>query len=136
MIRSTIVAVLVIGLTAGCSSLRIRDPMKDFEDANRAYGQAISWSEYVVAASFLKSGNQDQPKLAADIEHLNNFKVTAYEPRFLKILEKDVRIRQIVKISYFKKNDLIVKTTSDDQLWEYNQEKSGWLLTTGFPKLD
>jgi hypothetical protein len=90
----------------------------------------------VVAASFLKSGNQDQPKLAADIEHLNNFKVTAYEPRFLKILEKDVRIRQIVKISYFKKNDLIVKTTSDDQLWEYDQEKSGWLLTTGFPKLD
>jgi len=134
MIRPTIVVVLVIGMMVGCSSLRIGDPMNDFEDANRAYGQAISWSEYVVAATFLKS--DDQNKVAADIEHLNKFRVTAYEPRLLTVIEKDVRIRQVVKISYFRNDDLIVKSISDVQLWEYDPEKRSWLLRTGFPKLN
>jgi hypothetical protein len=134
MLRPTIVVVLVIGLMAGCSSLRIRDPMKGFEDANRAYRQAISWSEYDVAATFLKSDDQD--KLAADIGHLEKFRVTAYELRLLTVLEKDNRVRQIVKISYFKKDNLVVKSVADDQLWEYDPEKRSWLLTTGFPKFN
>ncbi|UCD78621.1 MAG: hypothetical protein JSW26_24965 [Desulfobacterales bacterium] len=136
MIRPTIIVALVMGLILGCSSLQIRDRMQEFEDANRAYRQAVSWSEYVVAATFLKSGDQDQEKLAADIEYLNNFRVTAYEPRLLTVVEKDVRIRQVVKISYFRKDDLVVKSASDDQLWEYDPEKRTWLLTTGFPKLN
>ncbi|MEJ2168516.1 MAG: hypothetical protein P8X90_23645, partial [Desulfobacterales bacterium] len=135
MTRSTIVAVLAICLmAAGCSSLRLRDPMENFEDANRAYGRAISWAEYVVAAAFLKPDDQDN--VAAQIERLSNFRVTAYEPRLLRVLEKDARIRQIVKISYFRKDTLVVKATLDDQLWEYDTEQSSWFLTTGFPKLD
>ena len=134
MLRPTIVVVLVIGLMAGCSSLRIGDPMKGFEDANRAYRQAISWAEYNVAATFLKSDDQD--KLAVDIGHLEKFRVTAYEPRMLTVLEKDTRVRQIVKISYFRKDNLVVKSVADDQLWEYDPEKRSWLLTTGFPKFN
>jgi hypothetical protein len=134
IIRPTIVAALIFGLAAGCSSLQIRDPMKDFDDANRAYGRAITWSEYAVAAAFLKT--EDQNQVDADIEHLNKFRVTAYEPRLLTVLVKDVRIRQIVKISYFRKDALVVKSASDDQLWEYDPEKRSWVLTTGFPKLN
>lgn len=134
MMRPAIVVALIIGLAVGCSSLQIRDRMQDFEDANRAYGRAITWSEYVVAAAFLKT--EDQNKVAADIEHLNNFRVTAYEPRLLTVLEKDVRIRQVVKISYFRKDALVVKSALDDQVWEYDSEKSSWVLTTGFPKLN
>jgi len=134
MIRSTLVTVLAMGLLVACSVLKITDPMKDFEDASRAYGQALIWSEYNVAAAFLKSN--DQGEKAAATGHLSLFRVTAYEPRFLKVLEKDARVRQIVKISYFKKDNLLVKTVSDDQLWEYDTEKDSWVLTTGFPKLD
>jgi hypothetical protein len=134
MLRPTLAVVMVIGLMAGCSSLRIGDPMKGFEDANRAYRQAISWAEYNVAATFLKSDDQD--KLAVDIGHLEKFRVTAYEPRMLTVLEKDTRVRQIVKISYFRKDNLVVKSVADDQLWEYDPEKRSWLLTTGFPKFN
>ena len=134
MIRPMLMFALVISLAAGCSTLKIGDRMQDFEEVNRAYRQAISWSEYVVAATFIKS--DDQGKVAADIEHLSRFRVTAYDPRFLKVLEKDARIRQIVKISYFRKDNLIVKTVSDDQLWEYDAEKGSWVLATGFPKLE
>ncbi len=133
MNRTTIVIALLIGLIIGCSSLKIRDPMKAFDEANRAYRQAISWSEYVVAATFLK--NEDEEKVEALIEHLNKFRVTAYEPRVMTVVEDDVRVRQVVKISYFKKDEMVVKSIADDQIWEYDPEKHTWLLLAGFPKL-
>lgn len=133
MIRTTTVIALMIGLVMGCSSLKIKDPMQAFDKANRAYRQAISWSEYVVAATFLK--NEDEDKVAAQIEHLNNFRVTAYEPRVMTVIEDGVRVRQVVKISYFRKNDLVVSAIADEQLWEYDPQKHAWLLLTGFPKL-
>jgi hypothetical protein len=124
---------LLFCLIGGCGSLQIKDSMQAFDDANRAYRQAISWSEYVVAATSLTTENEDN--VEAEIEHLNKFRVTAYELRALTVVEKDVRIRQIVKISYFRKDDLVVRTIADDQIWQYNPEKRTWLLTTGFPKL-
>jgi hypothetical protein len=133
MIRTTTAIVLMIGLVMGCSSLKIKDPMRGFDKANRAYRQAISWSEYVVAATFLK--NEDEEKVAAQIEHLNNFRVTAYELRGMTVIEDGVRVRQVVKISYFRKNDLVVSAIADEQLWEYDPQKHTWLLLTGFPKL-
>jgi hypothetical protein len=132
MKRSIVVAVLVMGLIIGCSSLKIKDPLRAFDQANRAYRQAVSWSEYDVAATFLKK--EDEEKVEKQIEHLNKFKVTAYELRTLTVVEEDVRVRQVVKISYFKKDDLVVKSMADDQLWEYDPELSSWQLLTGFPK--
>ena len=133
MNRTLVVAVLLIGLTIGCSSLKIRGPMHAFDEANRGYRQAVSWSEYVVAATFLK--NEDERKVEAQIEHPNKYKVTAYELRILTVVDADVRIRQVVKISYFKKDDLVVKSMADDQLWEYDPELHTWRLLTGLPKL-
>jgi len=132
MKRSIVVAVLVMGLIIGCSSLKIKDPLRAFDQANRAYRQAVSWSEYDVAATFLKK--EDEEKVEKQIEHLNKFKVTAYELRTLTVVEEGVRVRQVVKISYFKKDDLVVKSMADDQLWEYDPELSSWQLLTGLPK--
>jgi hypothetical protein len=133
MYRKTIVTVLLAGLLAGCSTLKIKDPMKAFDKANRAYRNALSWSEYYVAATFLK--NDDEKIVQEQIEHLNQFRVTAYEPRMMDVVEEDVRIRQVVKISYFKKDSLVVKSIADDQMWDYDPQKNTWLLSTGFPPL-
>ena len=133
MNRTIVVAALLIGFITGCSSLKINGPLKAFEEANRAYRLAVSWSEYVVAATFLK--DEDEDKVEEQIGHLNKFKVTAYEPRSLTVVEEDVRVRQVVKISYFKKDDLVVKSMADDQLWEYDPELHTWRLLTGLPKL-
>ena len=133
MNRTTIVAALWVGLVFGCSSLKINDPMNAFDKANRAYRQAVSWSEYDVAATFLK--NEDDEKMEGQIAHLNKFRVTAYELRTLTVVEAGVRVRQVVKISYFKKDDMVVKTMADDQLWEYDPELHTWQLLTGLPNL-
>ena len=134
MNRKIIVIVLLIGLVIACNSLeKFRDPMKAFDDANRAYRQAISWSEFAVAATFLKE--KDEEKKEEQIEHLNKYKVTAYELRTLTIVEEDVRVRQVVKISYFKTDEMVVKSIADDQLWEYEPEQHTWQLLTGLPEL-
>jgi hypothetical protein len=132
MNRKIVVVALLLGFIIGCSSLKIRDPLKAFDKANRAYRHAVSWSEYVVAAIFLK--DDDKEKVEEQIEHLNKFKVTAYEIRTLTVVEEDIRVRQVVKISYFRNDDLVVKSMADDQLWEYDPELHTWQLLTGLPK--
>ena len=132
MNRKLVVVVLLIGVIIGCSSLKIRDPLKAFDKANRAYRNAVSWSEYEVAATFLK--NEEEEKVEKLVEQLNQFKVTAYEPRTMTVVEEDVRVRQVVKISYFKKDEMVIKTMADDQLLEYDPELHTWHLTTGLPK--
>ena len=134
MNRRIIVIVFLICLVIACNPIeKFRDPMKAFDDTNRAYRQAISWSEFVVAATFLKE--EDEEKKEEQIEHLNKYKVTAYELRTITVVEEDVRVRQVVKISYFKTDDMVVKSMADDQLWEYEPEQHTWQLLTGLPEL-
>ena len=134
MNRKIVVLVLLIGLAIACSPQKmLKNPMKLFDDANRAYRQAISWSEFDVAATFLKNVAED--KKEEQIEHLNQFKVTAYDLRNLIVIEEDVRIRQVVKISYFRRDNLVVKSIADDQLWEYDPELHTWHILSGLPKL-
>jgi hypothetical protein len=125
--------VLLIGMMWACSTLKIKDPMKLFNEANQAYSHAIRWSEYVVAATFLK--DETDAEKTSQIEHLSNFKVTDYEPRTISVVEEDIRVRQVVKISYFRKDSLVVKSIADDQLWEYDRGKNIWLIVTGLPQL-
>ncbi len=133
MNRKIVVAALLFGFVIGCSSIKIKDPMRAFDKANRAYRQAVSWSEFVVAATFMK--DEDEKKVEKQIEHLNQYKVTAYELRTFTVVEEDVRVRQVVKISYFKTDDMVVKSMADDQLWEYDPEEHTWQLLTGLPEL-
>ena len=131
--KRTIILAVSIGILCACSALKINDPMQAFNEANRAYRHAISWSEFVVAVTFLKDDMKE--KAEARIEQLSKFKVTAYEPRTFSVVEEGVRVRQVVKISYFKVDNLVVKSIADDQLWEYDPEKSTWLIVTGLPRL-
>jgi len=133
MNRKIVVAALLFGFIIGCSSIKIKDPMRAFDKANRAYRQAVSWSEFVVAATFMK--DEDEKKVEKQIEHLNQYKVTAYELRTFTVVEEDVRVRQVVKISYFKTDDMVVKSMADDQLWEYDPEEHTWHVLTGLPEL-
>ena len=132
MKRALVGTALLIFLIVACSSLKINDPMKGFDEANRAYRNAVSWSEYYVAATFLKE--EDEKKVEKQIEYLNRFKVTAYELRALTVVGAGVRVRQVVKISYFKKDDLVVKSMADDQLWEYDPQLGTWQILSGLPK--
>ena len=104
-----------------------------FEQIAHTYELAIRWSDFESASAFLK--DQEDPELPAQIEHLKQFQITAYEVKqFLPSKDKS-QVIVFANVQYFKKSGLILKNYSHRQLWKYDQEKENWFLTSGLPKL-
>lgn len=123
--------VLLSLLVVGCASVTEMKKMDKFEQTSHAYELAIRWSDFEMASSFIK--NQEDPDLAAQIEHLKQYKVTSYEvKRFLPSAEKS-QILVFADVQYFKKDGLIVKNYSHRQLWNFDPDQENWFLTSGLP---
>jgi len=122
---------LLLMLVASCASVIDMKKMERFEKVSHAYELAIRWSDFEMASSFIK--NQEDPDLAAQIEHLKQYKVTSYEvKRFLPSAEKS-QILVFADVQYFKKDGLIVKNYSPRQLWNFDPDQENWFLTSGLP---
>ena len=120
-------------LVVGCASVTDMKKMDKFEQTSHAYELAIRWSDFEMASSFIK--NQEDPNLAAQIKHLNQYQVTSYEvKRFLPSAEKS-QVLVFADVQFFKKTGLIVKSYSDRQLWQFDPDKEGWFLISGLPDL-
>ncbi len=120
-------------LAVSCATVNEMKTMDKFEQNADSYELAIRWSDFDMASSFLK--NQQDPGIASQIEHLKQFKVTAYTvKRFLPSADKS-QVLIFAKVQYFNKNGLIVKNIIHRQLWEYDKEKENWFLTSGLPDL-
>lgn len=125
--------VLLILLVVGCASVTEMNKKDKFEQITNAYEIAIRWSDFDMASSFLK--DQQDPKLASQIEHLKQFKVTAYSVlRYIPSADKS-QVLINADVQYFKKDGLIIKNYSHRQVWQYDQDKDIWYLTSGLPEL-
>ncbi len=125
--------VLLSLLVVACASVTEMKKMDKFEQASHAYELAIRWSDFEMASSFIK--NQEDPNLAAQIKHLNQYQVTSYEVRrFLPSTEKS-QVLVFADVQFFKKDGLIVKNYTDRQLWQFDPDKEGWFLISGLPDL-
>lgn len=123
--------VLLSLLVVGCASVKEMKQMDKFEQSSHAYELAIRWSDFEMASSFIK--DQEDPNLAAQIEHLKQYQVTSYEvKRFLPSAEK-TQVLIFADVQYFKRDSLIVKNYSHRQLWHFDPDKKSWYLTSGLP---
>ena len=123
--------VLLSLLVVGCASVKEMKQMDKFEQSSHAYELAIRWSDFEMASSFIK--DQEDPKIAAQIEHLKQYQVTSYEvKRFLPSAEK-TKVLIFADVQYFKRDSLIVKNYSHRQLWHFDPYKKSWYLTSGLP---
>jgi hypothetical protein len=123
-----------LGLTlVACSSLSDIQRMDAFDETAKNYRRALEWSDFDLAASFLSPA--DEAALAAAIERMKAFQITAYDVKKLRVIDEHRRIEQVVDLSYFKKDSMVVLKARDTQLWEYDPEQDRWQLTSGFPQL-
>ena len=120
-------------LVVGCASVTDMKKMDKFEQTSHAYELAIRWSDFEMASSFIK--NQEDPNLAAQIKHLNQYQVTSYEVRRFLPAEEKSQVLVFANVEFFKKDGLIVKNYSDRQLWQFDPDKEGWFLISGLPDL-
>ena len=124
---------LSVLLVAGCVSVSEIKRMDKFEQISDAYEFSIRWSDFEMASTFLK--DQQDPDIGAQLENLKQFNVTAYTiKRFVPSADKS-QVLIIADVQYFKKNGLIVKNYSHRQLWQYDEDKENWYLTSGLPEL-
>jgi hypothetical protein len=130
--RATKPAIFLLAvLLMGCASLTDQVRMNKYDEITRAYGEAIVWGHFDAASLFLKDDGGTAPP--PDIQKLENIKVASYDVKNIKRSEDKSQITQIVEIKYYKRNQMIVTSIRDEQVWVYDSHQRSWLLKTGLP---
>ena len=105
--------------------------MEQLSEMTKAYEQAIRWSEFDYAMVFLKPSELEANP--PDESFYKRIKVTAYKMKKTALSEDETQAIQIVEISYYKINNVIVKSITDHQLWEWDTKEKQWYLQSGLP---
>lgn len=122
----------VIGMIAvfGCAGLADLGKKESYHDITKAYAHSMRWSDFDTATLFVR-----QPGLP-DTESLNNIKITSYEVKQHLVIQEGSRIRQVARVAYFKKSDMLLKTVSVEEIWKFDEEDEQWYLVKGFPDFE
>jgi hypothetical protein len=123
--------IILVLLAAGCGTLTQYRKMEQLSETTRAYEQAIRWSEFDYAMIFLEPSERE--KNPPDESFYKRIKVTAYKIKKTAFSEDETQAIQVVEISYYKIDNVIVKSFSDHQLWEWDTKDRRWYLKSGLP---
>ena len=126
MRRSILFVLAAAVLAAGCASTFDFRREEVFEDTVRAYGRLITWSDFGTASGYLApdAENKTVPK---------GVRVASYDFKQLIYAQDKLAAVNIIEISYYRENDMRLKTIMDQQLWQFNAAKQAWQLKSGFP---
>ena len=123
--------IILMLVVSGCGTLAQYSKMEEFSETTWAYEKAIRWSEFEYAMIFLEpSERQANPP---DESFYKRIKVTDYKIKKTSVSDDKTQASQIVQISYYKIDNMVVKSFSDHQLWEWDTQKKRWYLKSGLP---
>lgn len=100
------------------------------EETLNAYRAAIRWSAFDRASVFQ---SEWAPRRQAP-ENLTGIRVTGYEVLSEREDKERLTVRQTVEIRYYRTEDLVEKTTIDQQAWRYDPVREHWLLDSALPR--
>jgi hypothetical protein len=132
MKKSTIAALLMIFLAAGCAGMADKSRIEEFGQVAEAYEHALRLSDYNTAAKFLDPSVSD---IKPDLQALKNIKIVEYKITRIQVSDDKREIRQDVELQYFRLNSNILHTARDSQIWRYDPADEVWRLHTGLPCL-
>lgn len=116
------IALCITLLLGACATTG--DLMDNLNKSLRGYEKAIRWAKYDLAYSFHK-WEGDAPSMPEDIE---NFRVTKYETFGEKFNQKDMIMKQTIKLSYYNTEDQRVRSIRHPQEWKFYPESKRWFL--------
>ncbi|MGD8521902.1 MAG: hypothetical protein PVF56_12215 [Desulfobacterales bacterium] len=119
-------------LVSGCGTMEQFRKMEQLSEMTQAYEQAIRWSEFDYATVFLEPSERDANP--SDESFYKRIKVTDYKTKKTAFSDDETQAIQIVEISYYKIDNMIVKSFSDHQLWEWHTKDKRWYLKSGLPE--
>jgi len=95
------------------------------------YERRIFWSEFETAKMFLAPDDTATRRMPS-----KHVRVTDYRVREVTFSDDSRKVIQLVEISYYKSDNLSIKTIMDEQVWEFVPDRGVWLLKSGFPNFD
>ena len=122
---------LLVLLAFGCANLKDLTRHEQFEDIARTYEHAIRWSDFDFAAEFVNP-QASQARLP-DPAILKRIRVTDYRVKKTAASQEENQVVQIVEVSYYRIDKMIVNTITERELWEWDNETKQWSLSSGLP---
>ena len=123
--------VLFAVLLSGCAYIETNSRMQQFDDLQRSYARAMTWSNLDAAYSATRAAE----KMAqADGAAFQDIKITSYEVASQKVEESGKTIRRIAQIRYVHTERMIERKLTVEEEWKYSEDSKRWILESGFPQ--
>lgn len=130
--RRLLVPILIVLVLGACAGIDNRKKLSTFETAVFRYSKAIRWSEFGLADSMRRLPD-DLPAAAQPPGQLERIRITGYETLATDRSPDGSEMRVTVRIVYYHEDGLKVNTLVDNQVWQYDADRSTWYITTPLP---
>jgi hypothetical protein len=135
MVKFMVKFVVLMLLLMGCAGLaKEEENWRKFDQTSKAYLLALRWGEYEAAYGFRRPPNINDEK--PDFQDLSDVRVTSYKVKQTIILENKIIVIQLVDFQYYRMRNVTVRTITDRQKWEYDEEKEKWHLISDLPHFE
>ena len=135
MVKFMVKFVVLMLLLMGCAGLgNKKENWEKFDQTSKAYLLALRWGEYEGAYGFRGHPNINDEK--PDFQDLSDVKITSYKVKQTIVLENEMIVIQLVDFQYYRMRNVTVRTITDHQKWEYDEEKERWHLVSDLPHFE
>jgi len=131
MARISFLVVMAVFFAAGCTTIKEKIRLVDFEKVSNAYEHVMLDSDFESAYGFT---NPDVVRSETDFTAHEDIKIVEYQVKKEQASRDKTEVNQSVKIKYYRIASPIVRTMRYEQLWKYDDVKKTWLLQTGLPE--
>ena len=131
MARISFLVVMAVFFASGCTTIKEKIRLADFEKVSRAYEHVMLNSDFESAYAFT---NPDVVRSKTDFTAYEDIKIIEYQVKNGQASRDKNEVNQSVKIKYYRDASPTVRTMRYEQLWKYDDVKKTWLLQTGLPE--
>ena len=131
MVKFSVLMVLFVG----CAGLDLeKKNWKKFDQTSKAYLLSYRWGDYDLVYGFRKPPKINEE--APNVQDYSDLRVTSYKVKQTIMSEDETVVIQIVDFEYYRTRDITLRTLTDRQRWEYDEEKERWYLTSDMPSFE
>ena len=123
------IGTLIALLLAGCTSLGDGKKHQSLTDTLQLYEKAIRWGDFTAASRFQHEGSET----AKAVTIPGKVRVSSYRQVSSRLHETGEKASVTVHIDYYHHDNPKLRSLTDEQTWEYDQDKKAWFITTPLP---
>jgi len=124
---------MLLPMLTACKTYSEKKDAQLLESRISTYGQAVRWAHMEDAHGYVKREPGDKIKLP---ENMENIRITEYEVFIPPYKMSDGTVIQTVRITYVHKDRQVVKSLTDEQLWEFDEERENWYRINPIPEFE